>query len=79
MLLIFWIHLDLIISREAVHKGHPLKIVHIINHDIRDWERELVFRTSSVQIAKDYTNPDLSILFRMGTILATQSGCCSYL
>ena len=64
MLLIFWIHLDLIIFGEVVHKGHPLETAHIVNYDIPDRERKLVFRTSGVQIAEVYTNSDLSILVR---------------
>jgi len=64
MLLIFWIHFDLIIFGEVVHKGHPLETAHIVNYDIPDRERKLVFRTSGVQIAEVYTNSNLSILFR---------------
>jgi len=62
MLFVTWIHLDLIISKKAVHEGYPLKIAHIINHNICDGERKLIFETSGVQIAKVYTNPDLYVL-----------------
>ena len=62
MLLVFWIYLDLIISGEAIHDGHPLETACIVNYDFRDRERELIFGTSSVQIAKVYTNLDLPVL-----------------
>jgi len=52
----------LIISREAVHKGHLLETARIVNHDIRDWEREIVFGTSGVQIAKVNADSDLFVL-----------------
>ena len=48
MLLVFWIHSDLNISGEAVHEGHPLEIALIVNHDIRDLERKLVFGTNNI-------------------------------
>ena len=64
ILLVFRIHLNLIISWEAIHEGHSLKTAHIINHDICDRERKLIFGTSSVQIVEVNTNLNLSLLFR---------------
>jgi len=61
MFLIFWIHLDLIISWEAVHEGHSPKYASIVNHDIRNWERKPVFGTSNIQIVKVNIDPDLLI------------------
>ena len=61
MFLIFWIHLDLIISWEAVHEGHSPKYARIVNHDIRNWERKPVFGTSDIQIVKVNADPDLLI------------------
>ena len=62
MLLVFWMHLNLIIFREIIHEGHPHKIARIVNHDICDGKRELNFGISGVQIAKVYTNLDLLVL-----------------
>ena len=62
MLLISWIHFDLIISREVIHEGHSLKALRIVNHDIHDQERKLIFGTSGAQITEVYTNLDLPVL-----------------
>jgi len=58
MLLVSRIHFDFLISREVVHEGHPLETTRNINYDIRDWERELVFEISDVQIMKVYADLD---------------------
>ena len=70
MLLVFWIYLDLIISGEAIHDGHPLETACIVNYDFRDRERELIFGTSSVQIVKVYTNLNLFVLLEDGNNVA---------
>jgi len=62
MLLVFWIHFDLIISGEAIHEGYPLEFACIVCHDIRDREREHVFGTSGVQITKVDADSDLFVL-----------------
>ena len=35
---------------------------HIVDHDIRDWEKKFVFRTSDIQIVEVDENLDLSVL-----------------
>jgi len=56
----------LIIFGESVHEGHHLKIARIINHNIRDGERELIFGTSGIQIAEVYTNLAIPVLLEDG-------------
>ena len=64
MLLVFWIHFDLIISREAIHEGHPLKTIRIVNYDICDWKRKLVFGISNVQVVEVDADSNLLILLK---------------
>ena len=66
MLLILWMHLDLVISRKSIHEGHPLKSTCIVDNDIRDWEREIVFRTCFIQVPEVDANPDFAILLHDG-------------
>jgi len=62
MLLVSWIHFDLILSREAIHQGHPLETACIVNYDIRDREKKFIFGTSDIQIAEVNTNLKLPVL-----------------
>jgi len=66
MLFIFRIHFDLIVSRRYIHKRHPLETAHVVNHDIHDRERELIFGTSIIQITEVNADLDLSILLGDG-------------
>ena len=66
MLLILLIHLDLVIPGEAVHEGHPLEPARIVNHDVHDWERELIFRTRRIQIAEINADSNLPIFLGNG-------------
>ena len=66
VLLVFWIHLDLIVSGESVHERHPLEPTRIINHDIRDWEREFIFGTGCIEITKINASASLPILLWNG-------------
>ena len=52
----------MIVSGEAVLYGHPLETARVVNHDIRDREREFVFETSGIQIAEVNADPDLPVL-----------------
>jgi len=66
MLLVIMVHLNLIVSRESVHEGHPFKPTRVVDHDIRDWKGELIFRTCLIQITKINANSDLRILLSDG-------------
>ena len=57
------IHLNLNVSGESIHERHPLKHTRVINHDIRDWEREFVIWTCGIQVAEVDADACLSILF----------------
>jgi len=45
-----------------IHKRHSLETAYVVNHDIRDRERELVFGRSGVQIVKVDADLDLPVL-----------------
>jgi len=62
MLFVIRVCLNLIVSRELIHKGHPFKPTHVVNHGICDWKGELIFRTRLIQITEINANSDLSIL-----------------
>jgi len=66
MLLVFWVHLDLIVSWEAIHKRYSLKTTCIVNHDISDGQWEFVFREGRIEIVVVNTDLDFSILFKNG-------------
>ena len=66
MLLILRVHLDLVIPGEAVYKGHPFEPARIVNNDVRDRERELIFRTRHIQIAKINADPNLPVFLGNG-------------
>src|SRR3954462_8538431 len=54
-------HLNLIVPRESIHKGHALEATCVINHDIRNWQGKLIFRASIIEIPKVNANPDFTI------------------
>lgn len=52
MLFIVGIHLDLIIAREPIYKGHAFKTACFVDHDINDGKREPVLRAGFIEAAK---------------------------
>jgi len=64
MLLILWVHLDLIIPWKAVHERHSLESAGIVNHDIGDGQWEFIFRADCIEIAVVNTDTDFSILLK---------------
>ena len=77
MLFIIRVQLDLIVSREPIHEGHSFKPTRIVNHNISDGQWKLILRTGGVEITVIDTNLNFPFFLRTGTMLATQSGCCS--
>ena len=65
VLFIFMVHLYLIIPWEIIIKD-ILSKPHIVNHNIRDQEREFFFRASDIQITVVDANLNLFILFGNG-------------
>ena len=62
MLLVIWVHLDLIVPRKTIHEGYPFEARHVVNHDISDGQRKFVLRTGCVEITKVDANFDLFVL-----------------
>ena len=79
MLFIIRVHLDLIVSRESIHEGHPFKPTRVVDHDICNWKGEFIFRHASFRSRKSMQIWIFPFFLATGTILATQSGCSSSL
>ena len=62
LVLIFEFDLDLVISRESVHKGKDFISRTVIQYLINEWHGIIVFRTCLVQIPKISANMNFAIL-----------------
>ena len=49
---ILWIHLDLILSTETIHKGEVLMIRSGVNESVDVWQMEFILWASFVQVSK---------------------------
>src|SRR5436853_7196888 len=63
VLFIIRVHFYLIVSRESIHERHAFEPTCIINHDIGNWQRELVFWAGVVKVPKVNAYSDLAVLF----------------
>ena len=48
MLLIVWIHLNLIVFRESIHERNLFKPTRVVDHNIYDWKGKLILKTSFI-------------------------------
>ena len=60
--LIFGLDLDLVISRESIHKREDLISRIVIQYLINEWHGIIVFKTCLIQISKISTDPYFSFL-----------------
>ena len=65
---------NLVVSREAIHKGENLVPCTLIYDLVNKWCGEVVFGTSFVQIAKVGTNTNGALLFEDGNWVGHPSG-----
>src|SRR3954469_15401953 len=54
-------HLDLVVPRESIHKGHPLIASGVVHHDKGDEQWELILRAGIVEVAEVDVDADRSV------------------
>lgn len=63
MLFIIMVYFDLVVAQEPIQERHAFEPACVVDHDVGDKKRDLVFREHLIAVPEVDANPDLPVLF----------------